>query len=182
MAGFSQTASLLVFPLKSRITPNTLRGLPRDNYLKRTLHSFPRLRIVNPLAVSLIRWPDTVFCYTVLRSRGVGGWSGKLLVVALVICLFWRSDLFPLVLFSQVFAGLFCPSGVGGRGGCVYYTALGPEHPAPIRRKRTSNTFPCGSARLLEATRMRRLHGEGRSFLKERAEALPEHFKYRSRC
>lgn len=70
MAGFSQTPSRLVFPLKSRITPNTLGGLPRDNSLKWTLHSFPRLRAANPLALSLIRQPDTVFCYTVLRGGG----------------------------------------------------------------------------------------------------------------
>lgn len=118
MAGFSQTPSRLVFPLKSRITLNTLGELPRDNSLKRTLHSCPRLRTVNPLALNLIREPDTVFCYMVFRRVGRGGWGGgKFLVVALVICLFWRFTSFVFVF--RVFSGLFCPSwgrGGGGRG------------------------------------------------------------------
>lgn len=45
MAGFPQSHSRLVFPLKSRVTPSTLGGLPRDNSLKQTLQ---RVRIHYP--------------------------------------------------------------------------------------------------------------------------------------
>lgn len=131
MAGFSQTPSRLVFPLKSRITLNTLGELPRDNSLKRTLHSCPRLRTVNPLALNLIREPDTVFCYTVFRRVGRGGWGvggqisgscfGYLFILALYFLCFCFSSFLWFIL-SQLGAGR-------GRTGCVERGCVGGAVP-----------------------------------------------------